>query len=160
MHRTTASLPESISELCLVRLGIQVRALSALFHAVRLGRAIDKSAAEAIAAGAGLLCSERFSIAWNHRGVLQYWESFDALDAWSHRPPHSEWWRGAVERMRTRGDVGIYHEAFLVPRHQVESIYMNCRPIGLATFGTEGEPVGPNTTSRGRLGRGLNRNGR
>src|SRR5262249_20530396 len=148
-----ASLPESIAELCVVRLGLQVRKASALFYARRLGRAIEKSAKEAIAGETGLLRSERFAMGWNHFGVLQYWRSFDDLEAWSRRPPHSEWWREAVGRMRARGDVGIYHEAYLVPRGQVETIYMNCQPVGLAAFGALGEPVGPLTTGRDRLGR-------
>ena len=58
----------------------------------------------------------------------------------------------AVERMRLKHDLGVYHEAFLVRAADIESIYMNCRPAGLATFGVLGEPVGPLTTSRGRLG--------
>ena len=155
MRRTIATLPESVTELCLIRLGVQWRGLPGLFYALRLGRAIDRSTAEATAAGAGLLNSERFSLGRGHFGVLQYWRSFDDLEAWARRPPHSEWWRGAVERMRTKGDFGVYHETFLVPRDGVESIYLNCRPTGLSAFGTPGEPVGPMTTSRGRLGRGL-----
>jgi hypothetical protein len=100
------------------------------------------------------LCSERFAIDWGHFGVLQYWRSFAALEAWSHRPPHSDWWRAAVERMRTKRDFGIYHETFLVPRDRIEAIYLDCAATGLATFGTLGAPVGPQTTSGGRLGLG------
>jgi hypothetical protein len=55
--------------------------------------------------------------------------------------------------MRTRRDVGIFHELFLVQPGDLESIFMDCQPVGLATFGVTGEPVGPMTTSRGRLGR-------
>ncbi|WP_406697703.1 phenylacetaldoxime dehydratase family protein [Singulisphaera sp. Ch08] len=154
MQRVIATLPESMAELCLVRLGIQVRSVRALFYVIRLARAIDRAAAEAIAGGAGLLHSERYSIDRKHFGVLQYWRSFEDLEAWSHRPPHSEWWRHALERMRTKGDLGIYHETFLVPRDRIESIYLDCAPVGLAVFGTTGEPVGSMTASRGRLGRG------
>jgi hypothetical protein len=153
MQRTIALPPDSVAELCLIRLGLQVRRFSATWYAARLGRAIERSAAEAIATGAGLLRSEPFSMGHRHFGVLQYWRSFDDLDAWSHRAPHLDWWRGAVDRMRTRGDFGVYHETFLVPRDRLESIYLNCLPTGLAAFGTLAEPVGPRTTSRGRLGR-------
>jgi hypothetical protein len=55
--------------------------------------------------------------------------------------------------MRTRGDLGVYHEAFLVARRDVESIYLDCPPLGLAAFGATSEPVGPRTTARDRLGR-------
>ena len=153
MQRVVATLPESVGELCLIRLGLQIRRLSALPYAMRLGRLIERSAAEAIAQGAGLLHSERSLAGWNHAIVLQYWRSFDALEAWSHRPPHSEWWREAAERGRTRGDFGIYHEVFLVPRERFESIYLNCRPAGVAAFGGRSEAVGPMATSRDRLRR-------
>ena len=106
----------------------------------------------AVAEGAGLLGSESFTIARGHFGVLQYWRSFDDLDAWSHRPPHSEWWREAVDRMRRKQDLGVYHEVFRVPAANLESIYLDCEPAGLARFGKLGEPVGPMTTARGRLG--------
>jgi hypothetical protein len=154
MNRIIATLPEAIAELCLIRVGFQCRSLGARLYGLRLGRTIGRASARADAAGAGLLCSERFAIDWGHFGVLQYWRSFDELEAWSRRPPHSDWWRGAVERMRTRRDFGIYHETFLVPRDRIESIYLDCAATGLATFGTPGAPVGPQTTSRGRLASG------
>ena len=153
MQRIVASLPDSVEELCLIRLGLVVRKLSAWPYAARLGREIARSAVEAIGSGAGLLASEPFRAGWGHFGVLQYWSSFEALEAWSHRPPHSDWWRGALERMRTRGDFGIYHETFLVPRAGVESIYLDCPRVGIASFGPTGEAVGRSTTSRDRLGR-------
>jgi hypothetical protein len=152
MQRTIASPPETVAELCLVRMGMRARGLRARWFAARMMRAIDREADEAIASGAGLLRSERFAMGRGHRGVLQYWRSFDDLEAWSRRPPHSEWWRAAVERMRARADFGIYHETFLVPRDRIESIYLNCPPTGLSAFGELGEPVGPRTTGRGRLG--------
>ncbi len=153
MNRVIASLPDSVEELCVIRLGLMVRKLSGLRFASKFGKAIAQSAIEAKAGGAGLLDSERFLIRWNHFGFLQYWSSFQSLEAWSHRPPHSVWWREALERMRQRADFGIYHETFLVPRQSVESIYLDCPPVGLGSFGTIGEAVGTSTTSRDRLGR-------
>jgi hypothetical protein len=153
MNRVIARLPESIAELCLVRMGIQVKRPAAWLFSRRLRWAIDADSRQAIAAGSGLLNSEFYAIALNHFGVLQYWRSFDDLESWAHHPPHTEWWRTAVERMRLKRDIGIYHETFLVRGADIESISMNCRPVGLETFGLLGEPVGPETTSRGRLGR-------
>ncbi len=153
MNRVIARLPESMPELCLVRLGIQVKRPAAWLYARRLRSAIAADARRAIAAGSGLLNSESYTIALNHFGVLQYWRSFDDLETWAHRLPHSEWWRAAVERMRLKRDIGIYHETFLVRAADIESISMNCHPAGLETFGLRSQPVGPDTTSRGRLGR-------
>jgi len=152
MRRIVAGPPDGASELCLVRMGFQVRGLSGWLHARTLRAAIARDADRAIAEGAGLLGSESFTITRGHFGVLQYWRSFDALDAWSHRPPHSEWWREAVDRMRRKHDLGVYHEVFRVPVANLESIYLDCEPAGMARFGKLGEPVGPMTTARGRLG--------
>ncbi|WP_435009702.1 monooxygenase family protein [Tundrisphaera lichenicola] len=153
MNRVVASLPDSVEELCLVRLGLMARRLRAFPFAARMGRAIDRSASESISNGRGLLRSERFGLGWGHFGVLQYWSSFETLEAWSHRGPHSDWWREALERMRTKEDFGIYHETYLVPRSGIESIYLNCPPAGLSAFGPTGPAVGASTTSRDRLGR-------
>jgi hypothetical protein len=153
MDRVVARPPDHVEELCLVRLGLVVRKLRALPFSAKMGRAIGRATAEAVESGSGLLRSERFRFAWDHFGVLQYWSSFEALEGWSHRPPHSDWWREALERMREQGDFGVYHETFLVPRSRVESIYLNCPPVGLSAFGVTGEAVGTSTTSRDRLGR-------
>lgn len=153
MRRMVAELPGSVDELALVRFGLVARRVSAWRYLRRLGSEVEREAAGAIRSGAGLLHSERFAIGWRHLGFLQYWAGFGALDAWSRRAPHADWWRGAVERMRSRGDLGVYHEAFVVPRDRVESIYLDCPPVGLSAFGTLAEPVGPRTTAAQRLGR-------
>lgn len=153
MQRLVATLPESVKELCLVRVGFQVRKWSAYRTVLNLLKSIDTASGVAIQAGEGLLHSERFMLGFRRFGVLQYWSSYEALEAWSHRPPHSEWWKLAVERSRIKGDLGIYHESFLVPRLNVESIFMNCEPVGLAAFCPLEDAIGPRTTSRDRLGR-------
>ena len=145
--------PEGVEELCFLRLGLVVRKLGAFPFARRMGRSIEASATEAIGSKAGLLHSERIILDWKHFGFLQYWSSFEALEDWSHRAPHSSWWREALDRMRLKGDFGIYHETYLAPRAGIESIYLNCPPVGLLAFGTRGEAVGTSTTSRDRLGR-------
>jgi hypothetical protein len=153
MNHVTARLPDAMVELCLVRLGIQVKSLSAWLFARRLRAAIVTDARSAAGQESGLLNSESFAFGLTHFGVLQYWRSFDDLEAWARKPPHSEWWREAVERMRRQQDLGIYHETFLVRGTDLESISLNCTPAGLARFGRLDQPVGPLTTSRGRLGR-------
>lgn len=153
IRRVAAGLPEGAEGLCLVRFGLVARRVSALIFVRRMARRVDLAGAEAVAAGAGLLHAEPFAMGWRHVGALHYWSDFEALDAWSRRPPHAGWWREALDRMREKGDVGIYHEAYLVARRDVESIYLDCPPIGLAAFGATAEPVGMRTTARDRLGR-------
>jgi Domain of unknown function (DUF4188) len=153
MNRVVARVPDSVEELCVIRIGLVVRKVSGLLSVSKFRKAIERSAIEAKASNAGLLDSERFLIKWNHFGFLQYWRSFQALEEWSHKPPHSTWWREALERMRQRGDLGVYHETFLVASTGVESIYLDCPSIGISSFGVTGEAVGSSTTSRDRLGR-------
>jgi hypothetical protein len=153
MNRIVATPPDDVEELCMIRLGIYVRKWSALPYVSKVRRAIDRSAIEAKSSDAGLLDSQAFLIKWNHFGFLQYWKSFQALETWSHRPPHSTWWREALDRIRTKGDFGIYHETFLVPRANIEAISLDCPPIGISAFGPTGEAVGNATASRDRLGR-------
>lgn len=155
MKRFCAKPPESIAEFCLVRMGIEARGFSGFLYTARLGRKIDRSSADAIAAGSGLLVSERIRMGFSKFGYLQYWKSFDSLEAWTRTLPHVDWWRDAAERIRTRGDISIYHEAYLVDRNKCESIYLNMgsERVGLATFGDLCEPVGAATAARDRLGR-------
>jgi hypothetical protein len=153
MDRVVAILPETVEELCLLRFGLYSRRWTGWAFVRRMGRIIAQTAHDRGTREAGLLHSEAMRFAWNHAGVLQYWRSYDALESWSHRPPHSEWWRLLNERVRRKRDVGVYHETFLVPRTHYESIFVNCPPLGGSAFGALGPPTGGMTTSRDRLGR-------
>ena len=153
LRRIVAELPEGVDEICLVRFGIVAARWSAVPATRRFAREVAQASQVAIETRAGLLGSERVSFGWKHVGFLQYWASFEALDTWSHTSPHATWWKLAVERMRVKGDIGVYHEAYVVARSNVESIYLDCTGVGLSAFGVTSEPVGPKTTARDRLGR-------
>ena len=153
MNRVVATLPDSVEELCLVRVGLMVLKPTSALFAFRMGRAIATALKHPDAHSQGLLASERWTAGWGHMVIFQYWASYDQLEAWSHRAPHSEWWQKANERMRTKADFAVYHESYIVPRTGVESIYLNCPIIGLASFGKTGSAEGEMTTARDRLGR-------
>ncbi len=153
MDRVTATLPDSVAELCLLRFGLVARRWPAVPFLRRMCNGAVRWANSPESQEAGLLHSESFRLAWNHAGLLQYWRSFAELDAWSHRTPHSDWWRQINDRIRRKGDIGVYHETFLVPRSSYESIFVNCPPVGGMAFGALGAPTGKMTVSRDRLGR-------
>ena len=153
MNRSVALLPDGVTELVLLRMGLRALRWTAWGHVKRLASEVERASTRAIAEKAGLLRSERVRFEGRHLGFLQYWSGFDSLEAWSRREPHSAWWRSAVERMRSTGDIAVYHEAFVVAPEGVESIYMNCPPTGLSAFGILKEPVGNLTTGRDRLNR-------
>jgi hypothetical protein len=153
MDRVIATLPDSVEELCLVRLGLCARRWTGLSFVRRMGRNLLRAVADRGARDAGLLHSEAVRFAWNHAGVLQYWRSFGALEAWSHQSPHADWWRSLNDRLRRTEDVGVYHETFLVPRAYYESIFVNCPRVAGSAFGVLAPATGRMTTSRDRLGR-------
>jgi hypothetical protein len=64
--------------------------------------------------------------------LMQYWESYDALDRWARQQPHSRWWRWLLEH---DGRVGFYHEIYQAKA--AEAIYeRGTRPVGPAVFST------------------------
>ena len=153
MDRVVASLPDSVAELCLVRFGLVARRWMAVPWIHSTSQATTRWSNQPGAKEAGLLHSDMFTAGWKHVCILQYWRDFESVHAWSHMPPHSEWWRGINARIRSRQDVGVYHETFLVPRERYESIFIQCPRIGVSAFGNLAPPTGRATTSRDRLGR-------
>ncbi|MCF6329561.1 MAG: DUF4188 domain-containing protein, partial [Henriciella sp.] len=55
--------------------------------------------------------------------------------------------------MGTRGDVGIWHETYLIRAGQHESVFVNMPPYGLGIAGTLVPAKGQQRSARGRLKR-------
>lgn len=85
--------------------------------------------------------------------VIQYWRSFDQLEAFAKNPndPHLPAWKTFNRRVGKSGDVGVYHETYRVGIGQHESIYSNMTVMGLAAAGAS-VPVGKRSdTARARI---------
>jgi hypothetical protein len=69
--------------------------------------------------------------------MLQYWQSAAHLLAYAHAADkqHLPAWQAFNRAVGTSGDVGIWHETYIVPRGQMESIYLNMPPYGLGLAG-------------------------
>ena len=69
--------------------------------------------------------------------MLQYWESFEKLDAYAKNKDasHLPAWQDFNKRVKTNGDVGIWHETYLIPKGNYECIYNNMPPFGLGKAG-------------------------
>jgi hypothetical protein len=88
--------------------------------------------------------------------LVQYWKSFEALDAYARSADHSHLpaWRDFNQRTKDNGAVGIYHETYRVPADRIETIYGNMPTFGLGqAFGTRKPGVGTQTAA-GRMGTG------
>ena len=66
--------------------------------------------------------------------IVQYWRSFEDLARFARNPddPHLEPWRQFNRRVGKSGDVGIWHETYLVKTVNIETVYGNMPPYGLA----------------------------
>ena len=94
------------------------------------------------------LLGARMSIGGRTITMVQYWRSFDDLEAFAKNPadPHLTAWRAFNKRVGSSGDVGVYHETYRVGCGQHESIYSNMPVMGLAAAGTS-VPVGKRSDS-------------
>jgi hypothetical protein len=72
--------------------------------------------------------------------MMVYWRSYDDLDRWARRQPHSRWWRWLVEH--TGRGVVFYYEIYQA--RTAEAVYEpGTQPVGPALFcGIEEVPVG------------------
>lgn len=83
--------------------------------------------------GLGMLDSRTY-VSGRTIHLVQYWESFEKLEhfARSSDEPHLEAWRRFNAKVGKNGDVGIFHETFLVPAGNHECIYVNMPAHGLS----------------------------
>lgn len=85
--------------------------------------------------------------------LIQYWRSFDALESYarSRDNTHLPAWAAFNKRIGQSGDVGIWHETYLVRAGEYETIYNNMPVYGLAKASTSVPVAGARDSARGRL---------
>ncbi len=95
--------------------------------------AMPRMLKELSSADAGLLNAE---LLWRGRAfvVVQYWRSAEELGAYARdsRFQHAPAWGAFNKKAAATGDVGIFHETYVVSRDAIESLYGNMPPFGLA----------------------------
>jgi fumigallin biosynthesis monooxygenase-like protein len=88
--------------------------------------------------------------------IVQYWRSFEHLEAYARSHDHRHWPAWVAFNKRTansRGDVGIWHETYLVHAGEYEAIYSGMPAHGLAQVSKLVPAAGRNESARGRLSR-------
>ncbi len=86
--------------------------------------------------------------------MAQYWRSFDQLEAYARAKDRAHWpaWIDFNRRMRSsRGDVGIWHETYLVPAGRYEAIYSGMPDFGLAKAAGRVAVTEANAAARDRI---------
>jgi hypothetical protein len=86
--------------------------------------------------------------------VVQYWRSFEHLHnyATGANALHLPAWQAFNRAVGSNGDVGIWHESYLVKDGAYESVYNNMPPYGLGVAGSLQPAQGRMKSAKGRLG--------
>ncbi|MEU1007341.1 DUF4188 domain-containing protein [Streptomyces sp. NPDC005890] len=105
--------------------------LPVMLAMLRMLRELEKDPARGLRAKVLLTASPRTYY------VVQYWESKDKLYAYATAPDafHHKVWAQLNRKERAgklRGEVGIWHESYVVPEGSYESIYGDMPAFGLA----------------------------
>jgi hypothetical protein len=89
--------------------------------------------------------------------IVQYWRSFEHLEAYARDPDQLHWpaWTDFNTRVgRSRGDVGIWHETYAVRAGEYECVYSGMPSFGLAKASQALDALGQLESARGRMGLG------
>jgi hypothetical protein len=102
----------------------------------------------------GLLAARSY---WSGRQflTLQYWRSAEHLGRYARDPSltHQPAWNRHNQRAAATGDVGIWHETYVVRAADIEGIYGNMPPVGLgAALGTVARLRGRRTPVHDQIG--------
>jgi hypothetical protein len=86
--------------------------------------------------------------------IVQYWRSFEHLEAYARKPDAQHWpaWVAFNKRVGdSRGDVGIWHETYRVRAGEYETVYSGMPPFGLGKAGKLLPASGGRESARGRM---------
>jgi hypothetical protein len=103
---------------------------------------------------AGLLGAKLYLGGLRTPTVIQYWRSFDQLEAYARNKDNEHWpaWVEFNKEVGSNGDVGIWHETYLVPAGAYDCVYNNLPPIGLGEASRLVPATGRRATAAARAG--------
>jgi len=86
---------------------------------------------------------------------VQYWRSFEQLTAYARQPDmaHYPYWVRFNKEIRSNGDIGIWHETYMVRAGEYECVYNNMPPFGLGKVSRVVNAEGQQQTAAGRAGK-------
>ena len=87
--------------------------------------------------------------------LVQYWRSFDHLESYARSKDAEHWpaWVAFNKRVGSSGDVGIFHETYLIPAGGYECVYNNVPATGLGAVTKLVPAAGRKATAAGRTGK-------
>ncbi|MFI6831089.1 DUF4188 domain-containing protein [Kribbella sp. NPDC050241] len=120
-------------EIVVFLIGFRINSLRALKAWLPVGRAMSPMLRELSKDPDGGLLGFRTLPTWRGVTMIQYWESVEKLEAFAndsnrtHRPAWLDYFRNSFKG----GGAGIWHETYIVPAGNTETVYGNMPPIGL-----------------------------
>jgi hypothetical protein len=70
-------------------------------------------------------------LGWKGITLIQYWRSFEQLEAYASGKTHSKTWKNFYQHAYQNESVGIFHETYQVNAEQYEAMYVNMPKHGL-----------------------------
>jgi hypothetical protein len=103
---------------------------------------------------AGLLAARTYLGSPRRPMLVQYWRSFEQLEAYARSRDAEHWpaWVAFNKSIGSNGDVGIWHETYLVPAGAYDCVYNNVPPIGLGEATRLVPATGRKATAAARAG--------
>ena len=89
------------------------------------------------------------------RVIVQYWRSFEQLEAYARAKDKQHWpaWVDFNRRLgSSREDVGIWHETYIVQPGRYETVYSGMPRFGLGKAGRLVPATGKREAARSRIG--------
>lgn len=153
-ERMTAQIDETHEELAVVLIGMRVNRLWKLHRWVPVALAMGRMVRELAQQPDSPLLGYQSWIG-NPSIMVQYWRSFEEMEAYAkdRMREHLPAWADFGRRTGSAGDVGIWHETYLVEPGKYECVYNHMPNFGLAAASRRVSATGRLKTATGRLGR-------
>jgi hypothetical protein len=137
------------------RIGMRINKLWKLHKWVPVFLAMPRMLRELKADPDSGLLGYSLDVGIRNQTLLMYWRSFDDLEGYARdaERAHLPAWDDFNERVGSNGDVGIWHETFLVRPGEYEAVYNNMPPVGLGEFTELVPATGGRRNAAERLGR-------
>lgn len=85
--------------------------------------------------------------------ILQYWKSFEQLEAYAkdRNSHHYPAWKAFNTKIKSNGDVGIWHETYKVKAGEYECVYNNMPKFGFGKIGELVPAIGKRESAAQRI---------
>ncbi|UPV75021.1 DUF4188 domain-containing protein [Halorussus limi] len=152
--RTERTTAEMDGEFVVFVIGMRINRLRKVHKWLPVALAMPRMLRELDADPESGLLHYETVVGWRVLLTIQYWDSFERLREYARDfdREHVPAWASYNESNSGTGDVGIFHETYVVDPGDCESVYNNMPQFGLGAAGTLRRAEGAVETAGKRLG--------